>query len=140
MDDNTTDHRPLVVDIRAGGAMVSSNGTKNLCRRNYKRVMRTDLETALLDTDWSEVYKIKDVEATHAFIVVGITKALDEVAPLKDIRVKLGSDLYLARDTLDVIAARNSCRSGGARYRFLRNKASPNQTLRGHSGGTAEAF
>jgi hypothetical protein len=55
MDDNTTDHRPLVVDIKAGGTMVSSNGTKNLRRRNYKRVMRTDLETALLDTDLLEV-------------------------------------------------------------------------------------
>jgi hypothetical protein len=40
------------------------------------------------------------VEEVHKFVVDGIHAALDVVAPLKEITVKTGSNLYLTRETL----------------------------------------
>jgi hypothetical protein len=71
------------------------------------------------------VHWIKNAEDAHAFIVAGIIKALDVVAPLRAIHVKKGtSDLYLARDTLDCIEKRDcACLAKDPKYRALRNRA-----------------
>jgi hypothetical protein len=87
---------------------------------------RDDLESALeKTTDWSHVDGIKNAEDADAFIVAGIIKALDVVAPLRAIRVKKGaSDLYLARGTLNCIKKRDCARlAKDPKYRAFRNRA-----------------
>jgi hypothetical protein len=47
--------------------------------------------------------------------------ALDVVAPLKEITVKAGSNLYLSRETLEMMKGRDSARAGTQRFCVLRN-------------------
>jgi hypothetical protein len=121
MPDATTDHRPVVTTVRAGG---HCSGTKlvSLKRRNFKAITRVELEGALASTDWTKVYAIKDVDDILEYITAGIVSALDIVAPEKEIRVKKGPNLYLTRETLEAMRMRDS--ATGKRYRNLRNEVS----------------
>jgi hypothetical protein len=96
MPDATTDHRPVVTTLRAGG---HGPDTKlvSLKRRNFKAITRGELEGALNLTDWSKVYNIREVDAVLDYITDGIVSALDTIAPEKEIQVKKG--LYLTRET-----------------------------------------
>jgi hypothetical protein len=103
------------------------NGLANvptiLKRVNYKAVMPASLEAVLETTwNWSDVHRIKNVDDIHLFIVSGITAALNVVAPLREIRVKTGSNFYLTRDTLAVMKERDNAR-GSEAYRQLKNTA-----------------
>jgi hypothetical protein len=69
------------------------------------------------------IYAIKDVEEVHKFVVDGIIAALDVVAPVKEIVVKTGSNLYLKRETLEIMKRRDSARAGTPRFCALRNTA-----------------
>jgi hypothetical protein len=63
------------------------------------------------------------VEEVHRFIIDGIHAALDVVAPVKEITVKTGSNLYLTRETLEMMKRRDLARAGTPRFRALRNAA-----------------
>jgi hypothetical protein len=63
------------------------------------------------------------VEEVHKFITGGIIAALNAVAPVKEIVVKTGSNLYLTRETLEMMRRRDAARGGMPRYRALRNAA-----------------
>jgi hypothetical protein len=121
MPDSTTDHRPVVTTVRAGG---HCPGTKlvSLNRRNFKAITRGELEGALNLTNWTRVYAIRDVDDILDFITAGIVSALDIIAPEKEIRVKKGQNLYLTRETLEAMRKRDS--ANGKRYRNLRNEVS----------------
>jgi endonuclease/exonuclease/phosphatase (EEP) superfamily protein YafD len=126
LGDSASDHFPVLVTVRAGGKAQRNSAPEEIHRRNFKAIGRNDLESALQTTDWSNIYKIHDVDAVHRFLVDGIVEALDVVAPLKLIRVRKGADLYLAADTLAAIRDRNNARlehAPRARYRALRNRA-----------------
>jgi hypothetical protein len=120
LEDSTMDHRPVVTTIASGGAKKSLT---KLNRRPFKAIRREALEAALSQKNWSEIYSIKDVEEVHKFIVDGIHSARDAVAPVKEITVKIGSNLYLTRETLEIMERRDSARAGTPRYRALRNAA-----------------
>jgi hypothetical protein len=106
--------------IASGGAKKSLT---KLNRRPFKAIRLEALEAALSQQNWSEIYSIKDVEEVHKFVVDGIHSALDVVAPVKEITVKTGSNLYLTRETLEMMERRDSARAGTPRYRSLRNAA-----------------
>jgi hypothetical protein len=116
MPDSTTDHRPVVTTVRAGG---HCPGTKlvSLKRRNFKAITQGELEGTLNHTDWSKVYAIRDVDNILDFITAGIVLALDIIAPEKEIRVKKGQNLYLMRETLEAMRKRYSAIDN--RYRDL---------------------
>jgi hypothetical protein len=118
LDDSTTDHGPVVTTITSGGAQKS---LVKLKRRPFKAIRREALEAALRQHDWLEIYSIKDVEEVHKYIVTNINAALDVVAPVKEITVKAGSNLYLTRETLEMMKRRDSARAGTQRFRVLRN-------------------
>jgi hypothetical protein len=119
MPDATTDHRPVVTTVRAGGRGPDTK-LVYLKRRNFKAITRGELEGALNLTDWSKVYDIRDVDAVLDYITAGIVSALDTIAPEKEIRVKKGPNLYLTRETLEAMRKRDS--ATGRRYRDLRNE------------------
>jgi hypothetical protein len=100
MPDATTDHRPVVTTVRAGG---NCPGTKlvSLKRQNCKAITWGELEEALNLTNWTKVYAIKDVDDILDYITAGIVWALDVNAPEKEIRMKKGPNLYLTRETLE---------------------------------------
>jgi hypothetical protein len=98
----------------------SSEPPVTIVRRNYKAVSRSDLEEALSRSDWSALYAIRDVEDVLAFITANIIEALDLICPPKRITVKKGHDLYLANDTLRLMAVRDI--ASGAKYKALRNR------------------
>jgi hypothetical protein len=88
----------IITTVASGG---SRKLLTKLSRRPFKAIRREALKSALeYARDWSGIYAIKDVEEVHKFITGGIIAALDAVAPVKDIVVKTGSNLYLTRETL----------------------------------------
>jgi hypothetical protein len=97
--DATTDHRPVVTTVRAGGRCTGMTKLVSPKRRNFKAIMRKKLEGALNQTDWTRVYAIRDGDNILNFITAGIVSALDIIAPEKDIRVKSRPNLYLRQET-----------------------------------------
>jgi hypothetical protein len=128
LPDATTDHHPLLLTVdacRISGSNNSNSNTKMVNSRNFKAVGTAELEAALEQTwNWGDVHVIRDVNKVHAFVLGGITAALDIVAPLKEIRVKKGTNIYLATETLGVIKQRDDARGDPdpTRYRDLRNR------------------
>jgi hypothetical protein len=118
LEDSTTDHRLVVTTIASGGDLKS---LVKLKRRPFKAIRRKSLEAPLSQPDWSEIYSIKDVEEVHKFVVNGIHAALDVVAPVKEITVKTGSNLYLTRETLEMMERQDSARAGTQKFCVLRN-------------------
>jgi hypothetical protein len=102
----------------------SGGGQKHLIKLNqqpFKAILREALELALGRRDWSGIYAIRDVEEVHKFITDGIHAALNLVAPVKEIFVRTGSNLYLTRETLKMMKRRDSARAGTPRFQVLRN-------------------
>jgi hypothetical protein len=120
LEDNTTDHHPVLTTIESGG--VHKHLIKINCQ-HFKAIRRDALESALSQRDWSGIYAIKDVDVVNKFVVDGIIAALDVVAPVKEIIVKTGSNLYLKRETLKMMKRRDSARDGRPRFCALRNTA-----------------
>jgi hypothetical protein len=63
------------------------------------------------------------VEDVHKYIIHGIVAALDVVAPIKEILVKTGSNLYLTEETLEMMKRRDMAKVGSPRFRALRSAA-----------------
>jgi exonuclease III len=91
--DATTDHRPVVTTVRAGGRCPGTIKFVSLKRQNFKAITREELEGTLKLTDWSGVYAMRDVDDILNFIKAGIVSALNIIAPEKVIRVKKGQNL-----------------------------------------------
>jgi hypothetical protein len=118
LEDKTTDHHPVLTTIKTGG------GHKHfikLKRRNFKAIRRDTLEAALNQHDWTGIYSVKDVEEVHKFVIDGIIAALDDVAPVKEIVIKMGSNLCLSKETLEMMKRRDLAKAGTQRFRVLRN-------------------
>jgi hypothetical protein len=84
-------------------------------RRNFKSIRWDPLEEALNIHDWAGIYSLKDVDEVHKYIVRGIVAALNVVAPIKEIVVKTGSNLYLTEETLEMIKRRDTAKVGSPR-------------------------
>jgi hypothetical protein len=98
--------------------------------RDFKRVEAGTLCQALdAACQWSDFYKIHNVDESLSFIMRGINIALDAVAPLKDMMVKKGNNLYLAADTLALMKARDAAARAGDRnkHKYLRNKVTSSE-------------
>jgi hypothetical protein len=96
-----------------------------ISRRDFKRVESGPLCRALdAACQWSELYKIRDVDESLAFIMHAVNVALDVVAPTKNMTVKRDDDLYLASSTLALMKSRDAAMKSGDkdRYKLLRNK------------------
>jgi hypothetical protein len=119
--DATTDHRLVVTTVRAGS---HCPGTKlvSLKRQSFKALTRGELEGALNLTDWTRMYAIRDVDDILDYITARLVLALNTIAPEKEIRVKIGPNLYLTRETLEAMRKRDL--ATGRRYRDLRNEVS----------------
>jgi hypothetical protein len=98
--DATTDQKPVVTTVKAGGRCPGTTKLVSLKRRNFKAITQGELEGALSHTNWTRVYAIKDVDVILDFITAGIVSALEIIAPKKEIRVKKGQNLYLTWETL----------------------------------------
>jgi hypothetical protein len=51
-----------------------------------------------------------DVNAVHQFITGGIMRVMDVFAPLKDISVKDGNNVYLSKETLSTMRVRDTAK------------------------------
>jgi hypothetical protein len=120
--DATTDHRPVVTTVKAGGRCPGKTNLVSLKGQNFKAITRGELEGALNHNNWTRVYAIRDVDVILDFITAGIVSALDIIAPKKEIRVKKDQNLYLTRETLEAMRKRDS--ATGKRYSDLRNEVS----------------
>jgi hypothetical protein len=61
------------------------------------------------------------VDDIHSFLVGGVNKALDIIAPTKSMSVRNGEDLYLRDDTIAMMVIRDKAK-GGNTYREARNR------------------
>ncbi len=118
LSDATTDHRPVLAAID----MSPNRGDQQLQeRRNFSKIGRNELMSALEDWPWSDIYVLENEEKIHDFILKGVTAALDRVAPLRIPKPAQREDLYLSKETLRAMEKRDLATSRPA-YRVLRNK------------------
>ena len=94
--------------------------------RDLSKVSCSDFEAALECFDWSQIYAMSDPDEAAIFITKNVKGALDKVAPPKIIRFRPDKPpLNLKKDTLNVMALRDTARLTNDRQRFraLRNCA-----------------
>ena len=125
LPDTISDHSPLLVDIKLkSGHKESKLETK--WTRDLNKVRSSDFEAALVCYGWSQMYAMSDPDEAATFLTKNVLSALDKVAPRKMIKFRPDKPpLYLKRDTLKVMALRDSARISKNRNKFkaLRNQA-----------------
>ncbi len=132
-----TDHRPVTVTVPKS---ISHAPVVTLTRRNLKKVSSTAFCAAINVYKLAEVFQLDDVDTVHDIIIGELVKAMDKVAPRRQIHTKRRpTPLYLAPDTRAVMAARDRAAvSGSSDYRTLRNRA--NHLVRRDKHKSAENF
>ncbi len=118
-----TDHRPTLsrFDLQH-----QSSGLKMTRRRNFKSVSTPAICCTINATALSKVFHMEDVDEIHTVIIDEIIAALDQIAPLEEVKVKeRACPLYLLPDTLAAIKERDTAAMQGnhREYRRLRNRA-----------------
>jgi hypothetical protein len=109
LEDSSSDHRPVLAKAILNICRKPRLGT--IRRQKFKGLAAAEVDQALDNgTDWSLVHDIMDVNAVHQFITGGITRAMDVFAPLKDISVKDGNDVYLSEETLSMMRVRDTAK------------------------------
>ena len=76
--------------------------------------------------NWSPLYNIDDPNEAVKFLLKHVHEALDEVAPVKEIKIRPDKPkISLKRDTLAAMASRDKARKTGnsKQFKLLRNKA-----------------
>jgi hypothetical protein len=123
LEDASSDHWPIVATLSVQEDV--GPVTAKISRRDFKRIESGPLCQALEAHQWSDLYRIRDVNESLAFIMRGINAALDVVAPVKEMTVKKGDDLYLTAKTIAVMKERDAAKRSRnkQKYKFLRNKA-----------------
>jgi hypothetical protein len=114
LENTTSDHSPVLARIEAD-QNVNAN-VQSIVRRNFKAIVRGEFEAALQLWPWDAVHGLENVEDVHAFVVRGITAALDLIAPARAIKVRRGVDLYLSPETLDMMETRDRALPGKDYY------------------------
>jgi hypothetical protein len=119
--DAKSDHRPVLAEVVLDAEAVATTSTRTIQRRKTKDVAPSALNSALERTsDWSEIHKIGGVNDILGRLLSGVNAALDIVAPLTDINVCNGRDLYLRKDTLALMRFKD--KASGATYRRAKNR------------------
>jgi hypothetical protein len=119
--DATTDHRPVLDEVVLDAEAVATTSTRTIQRRKTKDVAPSALNSALERTsDWSEIHKIGGVNDILGRLLSGVNAALDIVAPLTNINIRNGRDLYLLEDTFAIMRFRD--KASGATYRRTKNR------------------
>jgi hypothetical protein len=116
LQEKTTDHQPGITLIQTGGGC---KPLTKLRRRNFKSICQDALEEALNIHDWAGIFSLKDMDEVHRYIVRGIVEALNVVAPIEEIVVKTGSNIYLTQETLKMMKRRDTAKVGSPRFRTL---------------------
>ena len=118
-----TDHRPVRAHLPS---LNSSSPTASIERCNLKGLSSAALCSAINIERLAGSLLLEDVDMVHQCIITELTAALDCVAPLKKVLTRIRHiPLYLSRDTLAVMAARDrAALVGSSDYRQLRNHSS----------------
>lgn len=125
LEDTIADHLALLVEIELQSVNIKSK-LKAMWTRDLSKVNSLDFETVLESYDWSPIYSMSDPDEAAVFLRKNVLSALDKVAPPKLIKFRPDKPpLYLKRDTLKVMALRDSARLSKNRNKFkaLRNQA-----------------
>ncbi len=117
-----TDHRPVLATII--DRKMDPNTTKTNYVRNLRRVSAGVFCQAIETNLPEDFYLMTNVDTAHVSLVDAITKALDELAPLKKAKTKQASGFHLslASDTLQMMRQRDSTSPNHPQFRALRNK------------------
>ena len=117
-------HCPILVTLSMK-SKGTSNNLKTIWRRDLTRLKTSCLEETLHGKNLSTLYDLNDPNEAVSVLLEKLTEALDEVAPLKAMKVHQDkTDLSLKRDTLAMMSKRDSTRKNGdlRQYKHLRNK------------------
>ena len=123
LDDSLSNHFPILANISVQ-MKGEGNNLKSIWRRDLTRLKTSSLECALNGKNWSILYDLDDPNVAVSYLVEKLTEALNEVAPLKEIKFRPDKpDLSLKRDTLAAMSARDTARKYGSHgsYKYWRN-------------------
>ncbi len=118
-----TDHRPVLASIPITKTSSSVSNMHNV--RNLRKLSSAAFCNAIEAYLPVDLYQMTNVDAAHTALVTAITRALDELAPLKRAKPKQsnGFKLSLAPDTLSTMKQRDTISPTHPQFRELRNKA-----------------
>ena len=117
LDDAISDHFPILVNLAT--KMESNTKTKTIYKRDISRLVASEFEDALEMKDWSPLYNMNDPNEATALLIKNVTEALDSIALLKAIKVRLDKPkISLKKDTLAAMASRDRARKEGHREQF----------------------
>ncbi len=124
MDYAATDHRPVICDVPVQNflpkqtSLVTTRSIDKINRNQFCYIVETQIS--------QELYSWQDPDHILSHIVSAIHTALDQLAPVKQVRLRQGAPLCLAKDTLHAMGLRDRAASAGdlTEYRRLRNYAS----------------
>ena len=123
-EDTIADHSPLFIKMEIAG--FKKKGLKTIWRCDLSKVTCSIFEAALENYNLSPICSMTDVDVAATFIKSIVLGALNKVAPLKPIKIRPDkAPLSLRKDTLKVMAMRDTARKSNNRGMFknLRNKA-----------------
>jgi hypothetical protein len=82
LPDATTDHQPVLAEITVDAE--ESAGLETINRHKTKDLSPKVINRALENTtDWGKIHHISDLEEIYTFLMGGVNKALDVIAPTK---------------------------------------------------------
>jgi hypothetical protein len=100
------------------------DGLETINRRKTKDLSPKVINQALENTtDWGKIHHISDLEEMYTFLMGGVNKALDVIAPTKFMSVCRGVDLCLQVDKLALMKVRDAAKVGEF-YRKTKNRVS----------------
>ena len=109
----------------------------NVLLRSWKKFNIIQYRTELMNTDWSSLYSLEDVDLANSFLTEKVTEALDRAAPLKIIQNRSNYKSWLSDRTKSVMIERDRAREVArltktdrdwGLYKVLRNKCSSLQS------------
>jgi hypothetical protein len=87
LPDATTDHRPVLAQITVNAEELAGLETINLCKT--KDLLPIVIISALENkTDWGKIHHISDLEEIYTFLMGGVNKAINVIAPTKSMTLK----------------------------------------------------
>ena len=101
------DHNVITAIVRMKG---SDNVRLDTRKRSYRNFDPVTYRLRLESENWSEIYKISDVDLANDFLESRVVAILDELCPFKTIQYRTECKSWLSDDTKDMMNIRDNTR------------------------------
>ena len=98
-----SDHFPVTAELNHQSKGRKKAQRRKIFVRNIKGICKDKLEKELLKVPWECLANMEDVDEMVDFYTGSLTKVLDILAPIKEVKLKSKKRLYLSKETCILI-------------------------------------